>query len=123
MMSAKMICAGVPGHNEPSRRTWCGGELLADGSAQRLADFGEELLDLEGFEEDGLEAFLAGADDAVVGVVAEAGHEDDGEGAAFFAGGGEDVVAGLVGHLDVGEDEVEFFDLDLPDGFSAVGGR
>src|SRR5687768_9482252 len=45
---------------------------------QRLAHFREELVHLEGLEEDGLQAFLAGADDAVVGVVAETGHEDHG---------------------------------------------
>ncbi len=71
-----------------------------------FSDFVEELIDFEGFEEDGGEAFLAGADDGVVGVVAEAGHEDDGRIVADFLGGGEDFVAVFVWHFDVGEDQV-----------------
>ena len=48
--------------------------MLGRRGLEGFADFGEELFYFEGFEEDGLEAFLAGSDDAVIGVVAEAGH-------------------------------------------------
>lgn len=43
----------------------------------------------------------------MVGVVTKAGHEDDGEIGAGEACRGEDFVAGLVGHFDIGEDQVE----------------
>ena len=67
-------------------------------------DFGpfEKLLDLEGFEQDGGEALFAGTDDRVVGVVAETGNQDDSTGRVGFTGGGEDLVAVAVRHLDVG---------------------
>ena len=77
---------------------------------------------LEGFEEDGLESFLAGADDAVIGVVAETGHEDDGHGGISFVGGGEDIVAAFVGHFDVADDQVVVGLVEIGNGFGAVGG-
>src|SRR5688500_2756307 len=60
---------------------------------ERLAHLVQELGDLEGLVEHGLEAFLRGADDRVAGVIAEAGHEDHGQVAADALGGGEDLVA------------------------------
>src|SRR5438045_7135819 len=97
--------------NDDTSQIWLPYRLRLEG----LAHFREELLDLEGLEEDGLQAFLAGADDRVVGVVAEAGHQDDRDGCRASPSGGEDVVAGLVGHLDVAQDQVEvlrFHELD-----------
>src|SRR4051794_35170437 len=64
-----------------------------------LSDLGQELLHLERLEQHCLQSLLRCADDAVVGVVAEAGHEDDRERLALAAGAREDVVAGLVGGL------------------------
>jgi hypothetical protein len=80
------------------------------------------LLDLEGLEEDGLQAFLAGADDAVVGVVTEAGHEDDGHIGISLVCGGEDVVAAFVGHFYVADDQVVMALVQIDDGLRAVGG-
>ena len=42
----------------------------------RFADFRDELIDLERLEENRLEAFLAGANDGMIGIVAEAGHQN-----------------------------------------------
>src|SRR5688500_18544798 len=92
------------------------------GGLEGFADFGEELGYFEGFEEDGLEAFLGGADNRVVGVVAEAGHEDDGRDVSLALGGREDVVAGLVGHAGVADHQVVVVLLELGDGFGAVVG-
>src|SRR5438874_7131749 len=86
-----------------------------------FADFGEELVYFEGLEEHGLEAFVAGSYDAVVGVVAEAGHEDYWCVGGLAAGGGEDVVAGFVGHFDVADYQVEAVLIDLGDGLGAAG--
>src|SRR5687768_12568960 len=90
---------------------------------QRLAHFAQELIHLERLEQHRLQPFLAGADDAVVGVVAEAGHEDDGDCLALLPRGGEDVVTRLVGHLDVADHEVEVLLIQMRDRFGAVGAR
>lgn len=86
-----------------------------------LADFVEEAFDLEGLEEDALEPFLAGADDGVVRVVAEAGHEDDGRGRGEAAGDGVDLVAVVVGHPDIAEDQIEGWNF--PDDGAFEGGH
>src|SRR5437667_217954 len=52
---------------------------------QRLANFHEKLIDLERFEQYSSETFLARADDAVVGIVAEAGHQDHRQRVAAFS--------------------------------------
>jgi tetratricopeptide (TPR) repeat protein len=113
---------------DPIVRAWAGYRVaLLSPPDQQQAHFGQELLDFERLEKHGLQAFLAGADDAVIGVVAEAGHEDDrqcGAKPVSFSGGGEDVVAGLVGHLDVAEDQIEIGAFpDQGNRFGAAGGR
>lgn len=47
-------------------------------SGDGFFDFIEQLGAAEGFVENGFETFLAGFDDGVRGVVAEAGHHNDG---------------------------------------------
>src|SRR5688572_5684023 len=60
---------------------------------KRFADFGQELLDLERLEQHRCQSFLAGADDAVIRIIAEAGHQDDrGRRLPLSPGGGEHVV-------------------------------
>ncbi len=60
---------------------------------QRIPNLLDQVFDFEGLEEHGRQAFAAGADDGVVGVVAEAGDHDDGALGAGGPGGGEDFVA------------------------------
>ncbi len=107
--------AVAPGGHWRASRQWHRAEsreLQSFGLAAGLVldaafHFFEEFLDGEGLEEDALESFLACADDGVVRVVAEACHEDDGDGSAGLFRGGEEVVSCGVAEVDVAEDEVE----------------
>ncbi len=78
------------------------------------------MVGFEGFVEDAGETFAIGTDDGMVGIVAKAGHEDDG--GVFGMGGGEDLVAIGLGEFDVGDDQIVLATVDESEGFATVGG-
>ena len=77
------------------------------------------MVGFEGFVENAGEPFAIGADDGMVGIVAKAGHEDDG--GVFGTSGGEDLVAVGVGKFDIGDDQIVLAAADEGEGFAAVG--
>jgi hypothetical protein len=76
------------------------------GCSDCFFDFVEELGAAEGFVEDGFESFLASFDDGVCGVVAEAGHHDDGDEGVDLSELFEAFVAVGITESDIGEDGV-----------------
>ena len=79
---------------------------------QSGADFQNQLVNFERFEQDGGETFTAGTNDAVVGIVTKTRRKDYRRGGVGRLGRGEHLVPALDGHLDVAEHEVERLMLD-----------
>jgi len=91
--------------------------------AQSLSDFLAEYLNLEGLEQGGLETFFAGPDDRVRRIVPERRHQDNRQLRAFLADLGEDLVAVLVRHPDVRQQEIVWVFFGQVHGFLPVGGQ
>ena len=93
---------------------------------KRLANLRQKLIDFERLEQHGLQAFLTGANDAVIGIIAKARHEDHRHLRASTAGGGKHIIAGLIRHLDVAENQFVFavfgLGFDMRNRLGPVGG-